>query len=196
EIVRLLIEKGADTSIADKRGDLPLHYTVRGGVNDAIFTALLASPTAHLDLATKNGDGETALIQAVCQGYRGTAEFLLKHGADVEDGSLTHAVDIKVLWRAVEKGDSRIVQMFLDWGIGVDSKEDSTGITLLMKAAWGWDTRVFETILSNGADMSTCDKAGKTALHHAAEHGSVISLKILISEGADLFAESNDGSIP
>ena len=107
EIVGLLIGKGADTSLRNHRGCTPLHEAVSIGVDLIVLEALLKSPKAHVDIMTRNDDGETALQLAVQQSKNLPVSFLLEHGADAEDGSIPLALELQ---------DDGIVKTLLEYG--------------------------------------------------------------------------------
>jgi ankyrin repeat protein len=215
EMIQLLLNKGADSSIRNNNGFIPLHLAVRVSNRTLALKALLTSPTARIDVSTRTTDGRSALMLAVCQRHLDTVEFLLDHGVDATDREtmrlalqakhrgiisalLIHGAftDSTLLVQAIETGDRFIVEMFLNRNQSVNSKHELTGITMLMRAIWQRDTKMFSMLVDHGADMSARDLEGKTIIHHAAEQGAVDILNILISNGGDILEESDDRSIP
>ena len=77
KIVRDLLKKGADVSIADDTGDTPLHSAV--GVRDYNLVKQLISHGAPVNV--QNIYGNTPLIDA-CQLDLKIIKLLLEHGAD------------------------------------------------------------------------------------------------------------------
>mmetsp|Transcript_17517 Transcript_17517/g.50462 ORF Transcript_17517/g.50462 Transcript_17517/m.50462 type:complete len:775 (-) Transcript_17517:1217-3541(-) len=79
EIVRIMINAGADVSIADSNGNTPLHWAARAGdKSTAEFLLMKAAP-----IDAKNDRGETPLHWALRAGRRGVpvASVLLDNGA-------------------------------------------------------------------------------------------------------------------
>ncbi len=74
--VEHLLERGANQHIADKRGNLPLHYAVRGG-----FDCVKELSAHYKDIDVKGQDGRTALSLAVEQRNLNIVQFLLEKGA-------------------------------------------------------------------------------------------------------------------
>jgi ankyrin repeat protein len=96
----------------------------------------------------------------------------------------------------------------LDRGSDVNARHDNNGMTPLMCAAWGDASvknpgqvvcdhpGVVKLLLERGASVKARDNDGKTALHHAAEHGQDAIAKILIDAGADVTARDAAGRTP
>jgi uncharacterized protein len=87
DIVKSLIDRGADVTLQDGDGDTALHLTVQNG--NAELTKLLLSKGAPVNI--KNKVGGTPLMWAASTGNEEQARLLLEHGADPslkdEDGT-------------------------------------------------------------------------------------------------------------
>jgi ankyrin repeat protein len=77
---RFLIERGADTNKADKRGATPL--SIAAGLGFVEGVELLLAHGAAIDVP--DSTGETPLISAVHRRDTGMIRLLLKHGADAD----------------------------------------------------------------------------------------------------------------
>ena len=80
QIVRTLLEKGADTEKADFFGRNPLHSAVRNGHQDIV--RLLLGKGANVNVTDRSG--YWPLIQAVVRLDEGLIRFLLEKGAKVD----------------------------------------------------------------------------------------------------------------
>lgn len=78
EVVRALIERGANVQARSKDGFTPLLFAAREG--DIEVGRLLLTAGANVNDAAR--DGGTALLVATIRGQLGFATFLLEHGAD------------------------------------------------------------------------------------------------------------------
>lgn len=68
DVVRMLLEAGADATVADRNGNTPLHWAARTGDTDAAEELL----GRHAPVDAINGSEETALHWAMRTGMRGT----------------------------------------------------------------------------------------------------------------------------
>jgi general secretion pathway protein A len=91
-----------------------------------------------------------------------------------------------------EKGDARVVELFLKAGMSPNAK-DITGWTALMMAAMKGHTAVVRALLDRGADVNAKNPAGGTALLMAAPSGHAAVLHLLLDHGADVNATNRDG---
>jgi len=73
-LVRLLLDRGAHTNVADEEGDTPAHWAVRE--NRPEILKLLVQGGANIDLP--NDDGETPLQLALELGERAMSDFLTR----------------------------------------------------------------------------------------------------------------------
>ncbi len=77
KLMTLVISKGADVNLKDKKGMTPLHIAVRYGAPTEVITALV---TNGADVNATDADGKTPLQNAVEQGKTDIAEYLRQHG--------------------------------------------------------------------------------------------------------------------
>lgn len=86
-------------------------------------------------------------------------------------------------------GDAYVVNLFLENGMKVDSR-DKNGATALMRAAENGHTDVVKLILSKKADTNAIDNNGYTALMVAAENRRPGIIKALVPAGAKIDAKN------
>jgi uncharacterized protein len=80
-LVRLLLESGADPTIATKGGETPLMVASSRGHLD-VLRFLLGDSSAKNTVNYRYQGGETALLYACVKGHGGVARALLESGAD------------------------------------------------------------------------------------------------------------------
>jgi ankyrin repeat protein len=187
EIVRFLLEKGADWKAVDKVGKMALHHAVEFGneENSKILlekghtltknneTCLhLAAKFGHLQLVqllaktesvnAKTKDKSTPLSLAIANGHMDVAEYLYGDSTQRDRGDT-------LLHLCAAKGDLEMVKQ-LAKKLQVDIK-NKVGITPLQKATFHGHVGIAEFLFDQGADSNIKDNLGRTLLHAAAAEG-------------------------
>ena len=188
-VVDALLAAGADpnlqarvTALTErKNADFPsggftaLMWAVRNGHVDLMRRLL----DAGADLNLKNGDGASATMIAIVNARFDVAAELLARGADPDDGSLYHAVEMRDAttdWYA--RDGSRLRANHANEHTALDL------IALLLEA--GADPNQHFVGQMHSATMCCDTRANATPLYRAAVAADVEALKLLIAHGADL----------
>jgi ankyrin repeat protein len=177
EVVRALVEAGADLTARTERGRTPLHIALEhcpdlmpvlrelGAVVDAPSAAYL-DDVEQLSRELDDGadlvepiTGVDLLTWAAYGGACRTARLLLDRGADADGGALLAAAG---------RGRVDLVRMLLDAGAGVDRRDPHTGRTPLhaaVAAGPGGDAPdIVKVLLAAGADVNATTNDGASAL--------------------------------
>jgi len=85
---------------------------------------------------------------------------------------------------AIDDGNWRLVEYFLDRGVDVNGTNDREE-TPLMIAAGEHQPQIVRLLIERGADVNYLNADGRTALMYAAEEGADEAIRILIENGAD-----------
>jgi ankyrin repeat protein len=72
-------------------------------------------------------------------------------------------------------------------------KGNETNDSRLRRAAIHSDEKLLKQAIDNGADVNGADESGQTALHFAADRGSIECIQLLIKHGASVNAADCDG---
>jgi ankyrin repeat protein len=176
EIVRLLVESGADLAVRTEHHRTPLHVALRhcpdlvplvrelGASLDAPSAAYLDDVdqlARQLDDGAQLSDPDTGelLTWAAYGGASGTVRLLLDRGADADAGAL-HA--------AAERGRLEVVRMLLEAGADIDRLDPATGRAPLHAAVEagpdGEAPEVVRVLLAAGADVNATTHDGASAL--------------------------------
>jgi uncharacterized protein len=200
DVAAHLLDKGADSTIADRNG------------RTVLFAALqMNRPDREPRQPARSEDTVTPLQ---------LARLVLSKGADVNavvtgrlPGRCTQGCQPAApegatsLWRAARMGDLEAVRLLLDAGANVRAAARDGSTPLMMAAGASWrDERgvateeesigVMRMLLSHGADVGEKNAAGETALHGAAGRGAPAVIRFLAASGADLRARDNSERTP
>ncbi|CAM1508031.1 Fc.00g048790.m01.CDS01 [Cosmosporella sp. VM-42] len=178
---RALVELGADVNCRLTR--MPLHAAAFR--NDPRYAKLLLEYGA--DPSMRDWYGQTALHQAVVNGFISTTLELLRGSSDVNA-------------RVLERNP----RLRRQGGHVLESKTPLILACGLSQSRWGRESPDSETVpsamisllLSHGADVNLTDTNGMSALHHAAKAGHHEVVQKLIKAGADVHAEDHTQRTP
>ncbi|XP_076469305.1 uncharacterized protein LOC143299780 [Babylonia areolata] len=221
DIIRLLLQAGADINIGHKSGCPPLIYVLR--IGNTVTADLLIGHGAEVNTETERGD--TTLMYAARRGLSDTAEVLIRHGADIKarnklgetplhcalqqnhpgmaDCLIRHGADVNCmneegetpLVYAVRWCNADTVEQLICHGADVNCKNKLGETPLHHAVMWG-KTDTVEQLIHHGADVNCKNKLGETPLHHAVMWGKTDTVEQLIRHGADIKARNKDGDTP
>jgi ankyrin repeat protein len=218
EIVRSLIEAGADVNLRDSDGRTPLWsaatFSHLGTIE--VLVAAGAEPNAHFgdidpplhaavfenhvdgvralveagaDVDLVDSQGESALMEAVFWEHPDMGKMLIELGVD-----MSTTANREACVAAAEKDLSELLTACLDAGADVDFAVN--GRTALMEAARMGHATSTGLLLERGADVTVRDGRGYTALHHAVDRWSPDLVKALLAAGAEVDAADDYGVTP
>ena len=148
EMVRSLLEAGADLDAPQGDGMTALHWAAERG--DQEIAKLLISAGADMEAGTRIG-GYTPLHLASKGGHAAVAAVLLEAGGDANALTGSSAATPLHLAAAAADGEA-VVSLLLSQGADVNAREASAGQTPLMFAAGYNRAASIRTLLKGGAD--------------------------------------------
>lgn len=182
DLAMLLIERGANIEEVNDEGYTPLMEAAREGHEEMV--ALLLSQGAMINAQTEETQ-ETALTLACCGGFLEVADYLIKHGADIELGASTP------LMEAAQEGHLELVKFLLENKADVRA-QTQTGDTALTYACENGHTDVADVLLRHGAELEHLSEGGRTPLMKACRAGHVCTVKFLIQKGANVNRQTSN----
>jgi len=208
DVADLLIRRGADVNLRDKRGATPLWIAARGGHKEIV--ELLIEKGA--DINASDGRREaTPLLIAARSGHADVVELLIAKGADVnvpdnqgltplamaKQGKHTEVVNVlrqhgavETLHAAIASGDIDEVKRLISQGADINAKNEN-GQTPLLLALNSNQMDVAELLVARGADVEAIDdRTGKALLLSVG--GRKERVEFLLSKGANI--ETKDGN--
>ena len=195
EIVDALLDRsGIKVDFKDLEGNTALSLATIAGHSDIIESLL---EHEDLDINSQTSLGTTALMFSVTAkgGREDITRLLLNKGADSSikdrEGGGT------AMLRAVDAGNTTMVQLLLDYNANVDI-DDDLNRGLLHSAALNsdGDAGLVQLLLENGLDVNAQDQNGKTPLHDTGRIGNYKVAKLLLNSGADQSIRDKYGRTP
>lgn len=174
DIVRLLLNAGADTNVSNRYGLTPLIQSALNGNGEII--ALLLDAGADPNAVTLQGD--TALMNAAKAGSVQGVQALLDSGAEV-DARDTHAYQTALMWAAAADS-ADVVSLLIEHGADVDARSAEI---------------VFSGIQQGGV-QGDFPNGGLSSLHHAARENAIESTRLLLAAGANPSIQDPQGISP
>lgn len=178
ELAWRLLTAGSDVNAEGNGGATPLHYAARA-VNQQMVQLLLewgAKPDIQDDA------GKTALELA-----KDTSMILLELERQSSDKQ-----SLTTLHRAVEAGDTNLIQLLLDLGVDVEEKTPYGETSLIMAARMG-NLRVEKVLLDRNADIGARDNVGGSALQSAVVNRHLDMVLLLLDRGANIETKNYAG---
>ncbi len=179
-IVKSLIEEMADINAKDTSGQTSLHYAAEYGRKD--IAELLIANGANVN--AKDKDGNTPGHVALGKNNRSTLELLIAKGANFTSIHLS-----------AYQGDLDEVRSFIDKGVDVNAKNKS-GETPLHKAAIRGHKDVVELLIDNAANINATEQRNYTPVHYAVWSWNTETAELIIEKGADVQAKDRWGWTP
>ncbi|KAM0454877.1 hypothetical protein ACHAPV_008251 [Trichoderma viride] len=171
-IVKLLLDKGAETKAKDEYGQTPLWIAADGGDE----TYPLSDYKMQLMLLKQQNDKRQMMHRQV--------------QSDMDEISWGNRARTDA-----ERGHEAIVKLLLDNGAEIEVR-NSGGQTPLSYAAERCKEAIVKLLLEKGAEVEAKDNRGRTPLSFAAERGHGAIVKLLLDEGAEIEANDNSGQTP
>lgn len=212
QVVKLLLDSGAEVNAQDKGGCTALAYAASNGLTKAV--ELLLDRGAEINM--KDNDGRTALMMASSRGFTEVVRLLLQKGAAVnaqgKNGTtaLMRALACRDLERlpglsgawlkkskeeieADKQYQMQVVKLLLEKGAEVNVKKKD-GTTVLIAASHCGFTELVKHLLEKGVEVNAKNNDGDTALMMAAEKGYPEVVGLLLQKGAAINAKNKNGT--
>jgi len=204
ELVRLLVEEGADIRARDNRHKTPLHVASEKGQTDTVNYLL----NQGADVNARDEDGLIALYYALKEGHATTAKVLIDKGSDsmlINDKNVLEFHEADLLKLSARKGSTAVLQLLLNRGLSADTvhSESSSLLTPLEEASSNGQCDAVTFLLERGASINGDVDSRAELLHnrhldveeywknisplYAALHArQAETAKLLIERGADI----------
>lgn len=187
ECMRLLVDKGADTSIATSSwGDTALHLAASYRHLSAVEILL----GANADINSKNAHGYTPLIYAILGKNEEIVRLLINKGASIKEKDAQQRTPL--FW-AASTGPQKIANLLLSGDPDIDARDAFYGDTALIHAIRCGHSDVAQQLIEKGANAGLENSSKSTALIEAAHRGNYDIVKLLIDKGVPLDTQDQFG---
>ena len=178
----------------------PLYYSALCGFYALVEHLAIKHPRL---VNTIGGNYRLPLLAALAEIHLGIAEFLIKHGADVDVREATGKTMLLVTISSFKERDNLInmVEFLLTHGADVNAR-DNASATSLHLAIQHNRLELARILLEHGADTNAESNKGQTPLHILSEsditdEGNALNLVLLLfKNGAELDKRDKDNETP
>lgn len=189
EIVRLLLEAGAEVEPADPYG----HSALRAAIRDAradVVQSLIAHGALNRHVANRRGILTEAVSHSV---FHPTPAALETLRVLLREQAIPATDEQAPLITAVMgSAPPAVLRILLEHGADPDQRRTDETPAIVLAARLG-DHAAVDVLLQAGGDMEARDAQGRTALMHAIERGEKRTVGALLLAGAATDAVSADG---
>lgn len=178
DLLRLLIQNGADVNIAGALRRTPLVYAI--WVSKSPIEMISALIDAGAQIETGDIFGITPLVCAAQNGRHDVIDLLISKNANIP---LEPPNGRRLLFACIEQGDKDLLNRLIAKGADLQTNG------LLRAAASTGQTEMIEILLSHHVDIEQRSR-GWTPLHFASYEGQLAAMELLLAKGADLNART------
>lgn len=192
DIVRLLVERGADVEAKNNHGETAMHIAVRD--KNIKVAEYLSSVGADVN-CVKTSESSTPLLVALRSGDADTSRHLIEHGADPNAQNDKKDSPMSLAINSFKDRDIRreLVELLIAKGANVNLRCRG-GSTALHRALRRQDVEVFDMLIAAGASVHPKDSYLRSPLYMAARFNVMPAVSRLLELGADASESDRDNT--
>lgn len=179
EIVRLLLQRGAEAVLPRYGGYTPINAAANNGHTKVVELLL---EEHQIDIGKPENEGRGPLYNAAYYGHYEIVRLLLDRGADATVLSNAGFAPFHV---ASQEGYTKIAGLIVDQTDFDINSPASNGATALYLAARNGQVETVRALIERGADTACQTKDGWTPLNAASNQGHLEVVKLLLEYDRD-----------
>ncbi len=192
ELVKLLIDRGANPKDRTKQDETPLHRACYSGDKDIVCFLC----EKGVDIDALNQRGQTPLMLALQARNMEIVSFLLDRGAGIffKDNEGCGIIEYfeKGYYLLRETEQLKCLRLLCQKGVDLNA-QDQNGETILMRQIGKKNWKIVNLLLKYNPDVNVQDNCGCTALMRAVEGENIKLVHRLLRNGADVCLKDNLG---
>ncbi|WP_342189704.1 ankyrin repeat domain-containing protein [Spiroplasma endosymbiont of Dilophus febrilis] len=201
QIVKLLIDNGADVNFQDENGLTPLHFAIENAIDtgDIQIVKLLIDNGADPNVLDCNNDFISPLHYAIIKNKKEVVEVLLKSKNIKNKINNKSYLNIGCLhWISLNSkniNNLEIAELLIDNGADVNL-QDENDATPLYYAISTNNKEMVQLLINKGANIKNITKNGLTPLYYAIILDNKEMVQLLIEKGANVNMQDENGLTP
>ncbi|KAJ8521330.1 hypothetical protein ON010_g17836 [Phytophthora cinnamomi] len=176
DVVRFLVESGADVNAVDNKGWSPLVFAVGSGKLDVAGFLI----EAGADSSVVEKKKAELLSDAVQNGKLDTIRYLMESG----DANATDEQGKTLLMIAAQCSQMDVVRFLVDRGADLNAVDNLNNSTPLLRD----ELPMIWLLIEAGADVNAADNWGLSSLFYGAVNSNLDVIQLLVESGADINA--------
>jgi ankyrin repeat protein len=197
DIVKYLLEKGANATLTDMEGNNCLHIASQSWARGLDCCKLLVQEKMLVNI--QNNKGETPLHLVTTEQHEEICTILIENGADP---NIKDKKEQTSLHCAAKKGNFKSLKLLIDkkaavWSVDNDGKtclHYSSECSNRKHGKKDGNLQCVELLVVSGAEIDAKDNEGRTALFCASTQGYTDIVNYLYGKGANPNLEDNEGN--
>ena len=178
DVLRMLLDRGADIDSQTTFGASVLHCAMRGN-HHKTFKFLLSRGA---NIETTDHNAFTALHVAAFKGCMRWIFLLCDKGANLQARDNVGGSPLHI---AAKRGKIKCIGVLQERGADIERKDDHGRSPILVASRQGMSASI-KVLLDMGADIDSRDLNGRTALLTGARRGKSDSVRVLLDRGAHI----------
>jgi ankyrin repeat protein len=188
DVVRELLQRGADPDARTNRGRTPLHAAATMGQMDSAAALIRGGASVN----AQDHIGFTPLHSAAAVGYLSIMKLLLDNGCGINAAGTNGVTPLIV---ASRMGMRHAVLLLVARGAAVGAACEE-GNTALHHAILEGHLEVAAVLLNAKAPVTAVNNKGNTPLFVASSRGHELMVRLLLSRGANPYTPGSSGFLP